>query len=152
MIKIILNWFIDKAWPVILKLLAKYSQEILEFIFIRIFDFIKNWIEGMGKEKEEKAYQSYEKAQATVDPEEKKKYMHEAEFYKKEAESYEEKLKDLEIKFETLKTQMEKEVANKTQNLQAEDLFETNSKSSVDTLLLKQNSSILMLEDKSNNK
>lgn len=151
MFKIILKWFIDKAWPVILKLLAKYSQEILEFIFIRIFNFIKNWIEGMGKEKEEKAYQSYEKAQATVDPEEKKKYMHEAEFYKKEAESFGEKLKDLEIKFETLKTQMEKEVATRTQNLKAEDLFETNSKSSVDTLLLKQNNSILMLEDKSNN-
>jgi hypothetical protein len=145
--KILIKWFMEKAWPVILKLLVKYSKELLEFIFIKIFDFIKSWVEGLGKEKEEKAYQSYKKAQATADPEEKKKYMHEAEFYKKEAESYSKKLEDLEIKFEALKKQMEQEVATKTQNLKAEDLFETNSKSSMDTLLLKQNNNILMLEE-----
>ena len=150
--KILMKWFLEKAWPVILKLMAKYSREILEFIFVKIGDFIKSWIEGLGKEKEEKAYQSYEKAQAAVDPDEKKKYMHEAEFYKREAKSYSEKLKDIEIKFEALKKQMEQEVASKTQNLKAEDLFETKSKSSMDTLLLKQNNNILMLEDNSNKK
>ncbi|OIK13404.1 hypothetical protein BIV60_14085 [Bacillus sp. MUM 116] len=152
MLKIITKWFIQKAWPVIRKLLVKYGQEILEYILSKVKDLIMSWIEGMGKEKQEKAEESYYKAQATSDPEEKKKYEYEAEFYKKEAQSYADKLKEWEIKFEELKKQTEKEIKIKTQKLKAENLFETNSKSAMDSILLKQNNSILMLDDKTNNK
>jgi hypothetical protein len=149
--KIITKWFIQKAWPVIRTLLVKYGQEILEFTLRKVKDLLMSWIAGMGKEKQEKAEESYKNAQAASDPEEKKKYEYEAEFYKKEAQSYADKLKEWEIKFEELKKQTEQEIKIKTQKLKAENLFETNSKSVMDSILLKQNNSILMLEDKTNN-
>lgn len=149
--KIITKWFIQKAWPVIRTLLVKYGQEILEFILSKVKDLLMSWI-AVGKEKQEKAEESYYKSQAASDPEEKKRYEYEAEFYKKEAESYADKLKEWEIKFEELKKQTEQEIKIKTQKLKAENLFETNSKSAMDSILLKQNKSILMLEDKTNNK
>ncbi|WP_223592519.1 hypothetical protein [Neobacillus bataviensis] len=75
--------------------------------------------------------------------------MYEAEFYKREADSYAQKLKEMEIKFEELKKKTEQEINIKTENLKADDLFETNKKSP-DSLILKQNNRILMLEDNSN--
>ncbi|WP_309858102.1 hypothetical protein [Bacillus sp. SLBN-46] len=149
--KIIIKWFIQKAWPVIRTLLAKYGQEILEYILSKVKNLIISWFTGMGKEKQEKAEESYYKAQDASDPEEKKKYEYEAEFFKREAQSYADKLKEWELKFEELKKQTEQEIKIKTQNLKAEDLFETNSKSANEAILLKQKSSILMLEDKTNN-
>jgi hypothetical protein len=147
--KLLVKWFINKAWPVIRTLLEKYGKEILEFIFSKVKDIIIDWVSKMGQEKKQQAQESYKKAQDTSDPEEKKKYMNEAEFYKKEAESYAQKIKDLEKQFEELKKQTEKEVKNKTRNLKAEDLFDTATKSVNDSLTLKQNNNILMLEDSS---
>ena len=147
--KLIIKWFISKAWPVIRTLLEKYGKEILEFIFSKVTGIVIAWISKMGQEKKQQAQESYNKAQDASDPEEKKKYMNEAEFYKKEAESYAQKLKDLEEQFKELKKQTEQEVKNKTRNLKAEDLFDTASISINNSLTLKQDNNILMLEDSS---
>jgi hypothetical protein len=147
--KIIFKWFVETAWPVIRSLLGKYAKELLEFLFARFAAFIMEWVLGMGKEKAKKAEESYEKAQAASDPEEKKKYTFEAEFYKKEAESYVEKLKEMEEKLEKLKQQTEAEVVDKTAKLKAEDLFDTKNKTK--QLSLTKNN-ILMLDDGENKK
>ncbi|WP_223592520.1 hypothetical protein [Neobacillus bataviensis] len=55
MFKLLMKWFIEIAWPVIRKLLVKYAVEILDFIFSRIKDYIKDWIMGMSKVEESKS-------------------------------------------------------------------------------------------------
>jgi hypothetical protein len=147
--KLLSKWFIQKAWPVIKILLEKYAKEILEHVFIKIKDFIINWFDELSKEKSQKAQESYEKANATSDPEEKKKYMYEAEFYKKEAESNEQKIKEFEKKFEDLKKQTQEEVNTKTKKLMADDLFNLGNNPQ-NSLTLTQNNNILRLEDSSN--
>jgi flagellar motility protein MotE (MotC chaperone) len=146
--KLIVKWFISKAWPVIRQMLVKYGMEIAEYIFSRVRDLVLDWINKMGKEKQQQAQESYKKAQETSDPEEKKRYMYEAEFYKREVESYEQKIKDLEKRFKELKKQTEEEVKDKTKNLKAEELFDTTNKTVNNSLILKQNNNILMLEGK----
>ncbi|MEH7236766.1 hypothetical protein [Bacillus sp. JJ1562] len=146
-----LELFIKKAWPVIKELLVRYGKEILEFIFEKLSEFIKSWIEKIKNEKMAKAEESHEKASTATDPEEKKKYEYEYEFYKKEAESYAEKMKDMEEELEKLKQSIREDVTKKTKDLKAENLFSTNTKDSYNPFVLKDTNNILKLENKNEN-
>jgi hypothetical protein len=142
MFKKIFNWFFKIAWPVILKFLIKYSDEIVMFIF----DFIKEKMDEKHKMQQEeemkKAQENYEMAKKETNPDLKKQYVEVAIKYQDSANSHEQKMKAWNEYLDSLKEEVMKEVKQNTSRLKAEDIFKTSKE---DNFELKNKSSYLQL-------
>lgn len=125
MFKKIMEWFLKKAWPVILRFLIKYSDEIVDFIFKTIKEKMNHKRKKEQTEYMAMAQDDLEKAKRAADPEIKSQYYDNAVISQEKANSFDEKMKLLNEYLDSLKKEVKEEIMQKTSKLKAEDIFET---------------------------
>lgn len=143
MFKKIKVWFLQKAWPVILKFLIKYEDEIVEFIFKTINEKMDQKRKKQQAEYMSNARDDLEKAKEATDPNIKRQYYDSAVISQGKANSFDEKMKIFNEYLDSLKKEVKEEISQKTSNLKAEDIFETEKEDKFD---LKEKTSYLQIE------
>lgn len=143
MFKKIIEWFVKMAWPVILKFLIKYSDEIIEFIFKTIIVKMNQKRQKQQTEQMAEAEKKFKMAKEEIDPELKKQYYDDAVKQHEQASSFEEKMNVWNDYLNSIKEEIKEEILQNTKDLKAEDIFETGKKDKFD---LKDKSSYLQIE------
>lgn len=125
--KIVFNWFITKAWPMILVFIQKYERQITEIIFAWVKDAFKKREKATNEEFKGRAEEAEQKAEEATDADSKIKYQAQAEAYREAARILEEQNKKLREELEETKLKVQREVEKNTSSLKAKDLFNTSS-------------------------
>lgn len=133
------EWFIRKAFPVILKLLVEYSEEIVRGLIKVIFNYMAEREKKKAEEHVENAKESYAKAEKAETESEKSNHLFEYEFYKKQADLKSKEIQDLAKDFANIEQKTVELVAKATSEMSAEDLFELNKKTKSINLTAKKN-------------
>lgn len=140
--KNILQWFISKAWPVILDFIKKYQDQIMQLIFKWIEDILLKRKESTKQEFQTKANEADQKAKDSDDKESKFKYQAQAETYREVINTLEMQNKKLQDEIKEIKIKIKKEMEENTSALQVEDLFNTNKKGEI---TVKENNNYIQL-------
>lgn len=129
--KNILQWFIGKAWPVILDFIKKYQGQIMQLIFKWIEDILLKRRESTKQEFQTKANEADQKARDSADKESKVKYQTQADTYREVINALEIQNKKLQDEIKEIKIKIKKEMEENTSALRVEDLFNTNKKGEI---------------------
>lgn len=141
----ILAWFIQKAWPVILKFLISYADEIVKLVFAIMSKTYNEKEREKARVIFDRAHEFHEKAQTANTEEERKELQFKAEFFKQQAESYADDILKMAEFFEDVTNKTSELIKEKTSKLEVNDLFET--KDDEEEFKLKPQTSYLNLTD-----
>ena len=123
-----IEWFIKKAFPVILKLLMAYSEEIVRSLIKIIYKYMSDRKKDEAKENINIVKENLKKADNASTDEERKAFTIEAEFYKRLAEANVKEIQDLAKEFAEIEEKTVRLVVENTAKLKVENLFELNKK------------------------
>ena len=143
MFRKILIWFVQKAWPVILKFIVKYGEEIIAFIITIVTKQYNERQKQKARESYEKAVQFHQQAQQATTDEERRENEFKSNFFKEQAEECAEDIKKMAEIFENITKKTKDMVNEKTREFRAEDIFKINE----NEFEFKENKSYLKLED-----
>lgn len=124
----IYEWFIKKAFPVILKLLISYGEEIVRGLLKLVFNHMAEREKKKAEEHLQSAKESILKAENAETEEAKNNYMFEYDFYKNQAELKSKEITELAKDFASFEEKTVKMVSEATSKMKAEDLFNLNKK------------------------
>lgn len=124
----IIEWFVKKAFPVILKLLISYSEEIVRGLVKLIFNSMAEREKKKAEDHLKSAKESLVKAETAETEEVKNNYMFEYEFYKNQADLKSKEIAELAKDFASFEQKTVKIVSEATAKMKAEDLFSLNKK------------------------
>jgi len=102
MFRKILIWFVQKAWPVILKFIVKYGEEIIAFIITIVTKQYNERQKQKARESYEKAVQFHQQAQQATTDEERRENEFKSNFFKEQAEECAEDIKKMAEIFESI--------------------------------------------------
>ncbi|MEK5442528.1 hypothetical protein [Fredinandcohnia sp. FSL W7-1320] len=143
MFRKILIWFVQKAWPVILKFIVKYGEEIIAIIITIVTKQYNERQKQKARENYEKAAQFHQQAQQATSDEERRENEFKSDFFKEQAEECAEDIKKMAEIFENITKKTKDLVNEKTKEFRAEDIFKINEKE----FEFKENKTYLKLED-----
>ncbi|MDF0728681.1 hypothetical protein PY093_18815 [Cytobacillus sp. S13-E01] len=119
----ILIWFVQKAWPIILKFLIRYGEEIIAIIVTLLTKQYNERQTQKAKENYEKATEYHNHARSSSTDEERKEYEFKSDFFKQQAEECANDIKKMAEIFENATKKTTEFVREKTKEFKAEDIF-----------------------------
>ncbi|KRG13933.1 hypothetical protein ACA30_13480 [Virgibacillus soli] len=146
--KKIIEWFLKKAFPVILKLLIVYSEDIVRNLIKVIFKFMSEREKKKAQENFHIAKSMLDEAEKASTVEERNRFLFEAEFYKRQAESATKEIQELAKEFAIIEEKTVKLVKESTSKMKAEDLFELNKAD--ESIELKEKKNYIQVNDNKN--
>ncbi len=135
----VIEWFLKKAFPIILELLKVYGEEIVRGLTKVIFTYMAEREKKKAEDHLNSAKESFAKAEKAETEEVKNKHLFEYEFYKKQAELKSNEINELAKDFANIEQKTVKLVAEATSKMKAEDLFDLNKKNQSIELTSKEN-------------